>query len=208
MSKRYLPDVNRLSTAASASYAVSPGAGLNRPARQCPSPNQDERPDGITPNVIVLHGISLPPGEFGGPHIEALFTNTLDHEAHEYFAEIEGLKVSSHLLIRRDGEVIQFVPFARRAWHAGESRFRGRDVCNDFSIGIELEGTDDCAYTDEQYAILAPVVHAIMAAYPEISIRSIAGHCDIAPSRKTDPGPVFDWLRLYDDLAGVTGDNR
>ena len=208
MSKRYLSDVTRLSTVASASYVVSPGAGLMRPARQCPSPNQDERPDGVTPNVIVLHGISLPPGEFGGPYIEALFTNMLDHSAHEYFAEIEGLKVSSHLLIRRDGEVVQFVPFARRAWHAGESSFRGRDVCNDFSIGIELEGTDDSVYSDDQYAVLAPVVHAVMAAYPQISIRRIAGHCDIAPSRKTDPGPVFDWLRLYDDLARVTGDNR
>ena len=193
-----------MSTAAAASYVVSPGAGLIRPARQCPSPNQDERPADVAPGAIVLHGISLPPGEFGGPHIEALFTNALDHGAHPYFAEIEGLKVSSHLLIRRDGEVVQFVPFARRAWHAGASRFRGRSCCNDYSIGIELEGTDDTPYSDEQYAVLAPVVCAIMAAYPDISIRTIAGHCDVAPSRKTDPGPVFDWLRMYDDIAGIT----
>ena len=204
MSKRRIPDFTRLSTAVAASYVVSPGAGLIRPARQCPSPNQDERPDGVTPCAIVLHGISLPPGEFGGPHIEALFTNALDYGAHPYFAEIEGLKVSSHLLIRRDGEVVQFVPFARRAWHAGASRFRGRSCCNDYSIGIELEGADDTPYSDEQYAVLAPVVRAIIEAYPEISIRTIAGHCDVAPFRKTDPGPVFDWLRMYDDIAGIT----
>jgi AmpD protein len=197
-----------LSSDASVNYVVSPGAGLLRPARQCPSPNQDARPDGAEPGIIVLHGISLPPGEYGGPYVEALFTNTLDPEAHPYFREIEGLRVSAHLLIRRDGEVVQFVPFARRAWHAGESRFRGRDCCNDFSIGIELEGTDDDPYTDDQYTTVAAVTAAVMTAYPSISVRGIAGHCDIAPMRKTDPGPVFDWLRLYDDIDRMNRGTR
>jgi AmpD protein len=181
-------------------FAVSPGAGLLRPAAQRPSPNQDERPDGAEPELVIIHGISLPPGEFGGPHIEALFTNCLDPEAHAYFREIDGLRVSAHLLIQRDGDVVQFVPFGRRAWHAGDSRFRGRRTCNDFSIGIELEGTDDEAYTDAQYATLAPVLDAIIATYPKIDARRIAGHCDVSPGRKTDPGPAFDWLRMYDDL--------
>ena len=186
-------------------YAVSPGAGLLRPATQCPSPNQDMRPEGTEPDTVVIHGISLPPGEFGGPEIGALFTNSLDWSAHPYFHEIEGLKVSSHLLIRRDGEVVQFVPFGRRAWHAGDSTFRGKTCCNDYSIGIELEGTDDEPYTREQYAHLVPVLLAIMRAYPRISPRRIAGHCDISPGRKSDPGPVFDWLRLYDGLATNSG---
>lgn len=189
------------------SFAVSPGEGLLRPATQCPSPNQDDRPDGQSPELIVLHGISLPPGEYGGPHIESLFTNCLDWGAHPYFAEIEGMKVSAHLLIRRDGQVVQFVPFGRRAWHAGQSKFRGRDACNDFSIGIELEGCDDSPYADAQYTRLIPVVRAIIAAYPRISPREIAGHCDIAPGRKSDPGPAFDWLRLYDGLGVDTEHN-
>jgi AmpD protein len=185
-------------------YAVSPGAGLIRPATQRPSPNQDERPQGSEPELIIIHGISLPPGEYGGPHIEALFNNCLDWNSHPYFREIEGLRVSSHLLIRRDGELIQFVPFARRAWHAGESGFRGRDCCNDYSIGVELEGSDEVPYTDAQYAQLSLVIHAIMDSYPKISARQIAGHCDVSPGRKTDPGPAFDWLRLYDGLATDT----
>ena len=182
-------------------FAVSPGAGLIRPASQCPSPNQDDRPPGAVPSLVILHGISLPPGEFGGPHIEALFTNQLDWDAHPYFSEIEGLQVSSHLLVRRDGELIQFVPFERRAWHAGTSSFRGQDCCNDYSIGIEMEGTDDIPYTDEQYETLADVLTAIMESYPAISPRHLAGHCDVSPGRKSDPGPVFDWLRLYDELT-------
>lgn len=186
-------------------FAVSPGAGLVRPAKQCPSPNQDERPDGAEPELIILHGISLPPGEFGGPEIESLFSNCLDWNAHPYFGEIRGMQVSSHLLIRRDGEVVQFVPLGRRAWHAGESVFRGRDCCNDYSIGIELEGTDEEPYTDEQYDTLAPVISAILGAYPNISSRQIAGHCDVSPGRKTDPGPAFDWLRLYDGLNSKSG---
>ena len=181
-------------------YAVSPGAGLIRPATQCPSPNQDERPEGSEPELVIIHGISLPPGEFGGPYIESLFTNCLDCTAHPYFREIEGMQVSSHLLVRRDGELIQFVPFERRAWHAGLSQFRGRSCCNDYSIGIELEGTDDTPYTDEQYKQLVAVIQAIIATYPKISARRIAGHCDVAPGRKTDPGPAFNWLRLYDGL--------
>lgn len=178
-----------------------------RPATQCPSPNQDERPDGVEPELVIIHGISLPPGEYGGPHIESLFTNCLNSDDHPYFREIDGLQVSSHLLIRRDGDVVQFVPFGRRAWHAGESSFRGRSCCNDYSIGIELEGTDDSPYTDEQYDKLAPVVLAIMAAYPGISARRIAGHCDVSPGRKTDPGPAFDWLRLYDGLRAQAEDS-
>ena len=184
-------------------FAVSPGAGLLRPATQCPSPNQDERPAGVEPSLIILHGISLPPGEYGGPHIDALFTNKLQAGDHPYFAEIDGLQVSSHLLIRRDGGVTQFVPFGRRAWHAGESRFRGASTCNDYSIGIELEGADDDPYAEEQYRTLAPVLQAIISTYPQISPRRIAGHCDVSPGRKTDPGPAFDWLRMYDDLKAL-----
>ena len=155
----------------------------------------------MQPDCIVLHCISLPPGEFGGPEISDFFTNNLDCSAHPYFREIDGLRVSAHLLVRRDGEVIQFVPFGRRAWHAGESRFRGRGRCNDFSIGIELEGSEDCEYTDTQYHHLAAVIRAVMASYPPMTARDIAAHSDIAPGRKSDPGPAFDWLRLYDDLA-------
>jgi AmpD protein len=190
-----------------ARYAVSPGAGLLRPAAQCPSPNQDERPGDGEPDLVILHGISLPPGEFGGPFIEALFTNCLDPDAHPYFREIDGMRVSTHLLIRRDGAVLQFVPFGRRAWHAGDSSFRGRSACNDYSIGVELEGTDEEPYTDAQYRTLAPVLHAIVSTYPKIDARRIAGHCDVSPGRKTDPGPAFDWLRLYDDLRFQAGNS-
>ncbi len=186
-------------------YAVSPGAGLMRPAKQCPSPNQDDRPAGMHPELIILHGISLPPGEYAGDAIEAFFTNCLDWDSHPYFAEIRDVRVSAHLLLRRSGDLVQFVPFERRAWHAGESSFRGRSCCNDYSIGIELEGTDDTPTTDEQYSRLAAVISAICAAYPAISTRQIAGHCDVAPGRKTDPGPAFDWLRLYDEIVVQQG---
>ena len=151
--------------------------------------------------MIVLHGISLPPGEFGGSEIEALFTNTLEWDAHPYFEEIRGMEVSAHVLIRRDGSVVQFVPFTERAWHAGESCFRGNHRCNDFSIGIELEGEDETPYDDRQYPVLQAVIRALCKAYPQITPRVIAGHSDIAPGRKTDPGPAFDWLRLYDGLG-------
>ena len=179
--------------------------GLLEPARQSSSPNQDDRPSGVEPSLVVIHGISLPPGEFGGPHIEELFSNALDPDAHPYFREIIHLRVSTHLLIRRDGELVQFVPLNRRAWHAGESFFRGRDCCNDFSIGIELEGTDESPYTDAQYFALEAVLHGIMQTYPDINPFAIAGHCDIAPGRKSDPGPAFDWLRLYDGLKSLSG---
>ena len=183
------------------SYSVNADSGLIKGARQCPSPNQDARPDGAVPELVVVHGISLPPGEFGGPEVEQLFSNCLEWDSHPYFDEIRGLEVSTHLLIRRDGELVQFVPFTRRAWHAGESFFRGRTCCNDFSIGIELEGDDDTPYADEQYAVLAGVTNALLEAYPGLSAREIAAHSDIAPGRKTDPGPAFDWLRLYDGVA-------
>jgi AmpD protein len=182
-------------------FAVDKATGQLEPAEQCPSPNQDARPCGDDPSLIVIHGISLPPGQFGGAEIESLFTNRLDWNAHPYFEEIRGMEVSAHLLIRRDGTVIQFVPFTERAWHAGESRFRGQSRCNDFSIGIELEGEDETPYDDRQYPALQAVVNALCAAYPGISAREIAGHCDIAPGRKTDPGPAFDWFRLYDGLG-------
>jgi AmpD protein len=168
---------------------------------QCPSPNQDERPAGAIPELIVVHGISLPPGEFGGPEVEQLFSNCLDWDAHPYFDEIRGLAVSTHLLIRRDGELIQFVPFTQRAWHAGESLFRGRACCNDFSVGIELEGDDETPYTDAQYEVLVGSTNALFEAYPALTAREIAAHSDIAPGRKTDPGPAFDWLRLYDGIG-------
>ena len=171
------------------------------PAHFCESPNRDARPDGAEPTLIVVHGISLPPGQYGGPEIEALFTNRLDWDAHPYFGEIRGLEVSSHLLIRRDGSVVQFVPFNERAWHAGASCFRGQHCCNDFSIGIELEGEDDTPYDDRQYPVLQDVIGALLEAYPAITPRELAGHCDIAPGRKTDPGPAFDWFRLYDGLG-------
>lgn len=182
-------------------FSVEPGPGLLHGARQCPSPNQDERPSGCAPDLVVIHSISLPPGEFGGPYIEQLFNNCLDWAAHPYFESIRGLEVSAHLLIRRSSETVQFVPFTRRAWHAGDSRFRGRRRCNDRSIGIELEGEDTTPYTDSQYATLSLVLQALFDAYPGLSARTLAGHSDISPGRKTDPGPAFDWLRLYDRLS-------
>jgi AmpD protein len=182
-------------------FTVDKATGLLEPALQCPSPNQDARPGGDDPSMIVVHGISLPPGEFGGPEIEAFFNNTLDWNAHPYFAEIRGMEVSAHLLIRRDGTVVQFVPFTERAWHAGESCFRGKHRCNDYSIGIELEGEDETPYDDRQYPVLQAVINALCAAYPGLSAREVAGHSDIAPGRKTDPGPAFDWFRLYDGLG-------
>jgi AmpD protein len=146
--------------------------------------------------LIVVHGISLPPDEFGGPWIDRLFTNTLPADQHPYFATIAGREVSSHLLIRRDGEIVQYVPFHRRAWHAGASSYGGRERCNDFSIGIELEGADEIAYEPVQYHALRCVILQLCAAYPTLSLERIAGHSDIAPGRKTDPGAAFDWPRL------------
>ena len=169
--------------------------------RRSPSPNFNQRPDGCDIDLLVIHNISLPPGEFGGPWIDDLFSNRLDTDAHPYFREIAGAEVSAHILIRRNGELVQYVPFHQRAWHAGRSEYCGRERCNDFSIGIELEGEDETPYSDKQYAVLAAVVEAVSAAYPHITGREVAAHADIAPGRKTDPGPAFDWLRLYDGLS-------
>ena len=175
---------------------IDPVTGLLDVARYQPSPNGDDRPPGTVADLIVIHGISLPPGQFGGSWIDALFTDRLDPSAHPYFQTIAGLRVSAHLLIRRDGELIQYVPFHRRAWHAGVSEYAGRLRCNDFSIGIELEGADDIAYDDRQYPALATVILALWQTYPAMTPERLIGHADIAPGRKTDPGPAFDWVRL------------
>lgn len=169
--------------------------GLLDAARQVPSPNFDERPHGSGIELLVVHSISLPPGQFGGDAIIRFFTNRLDPAGHPYFREIAGLKVSSHFFIRRDGELIQFVPCAARAWHAGQSQWRGRGRCNDFSIGVELEGADEVPFSDQQYEVLGRLTRALKNAYP---IADIVGHSDIAvpAGRKTDPGPHFDWARL------------
>lgn len=163
--------------------------------RWVPSPNCDARPAGASLDLIVVHGISLPPGRFGGPWIDDLFTNHLDPAAHPYFATLAHLEVSAHLLISRQGHITQYVGFEQRAWHAGVSSYRGRERCNDFSIGIELEGADDVPYEDVQYASLARVVRALRNHYPTLARAPIVGHSDIAPGRKTDPGPAFDWPR-------------
>lgn len=170
-------------------------------ARRVPSPNCEPRPDSCAPELLVIHNISLPPGQFGGTAIEALFCNCLDWDAHPFYDEIRGLRVSAHLLIRRDGEVVQFVSFDERAWHAGQSCFEGRENCNDFSIGIELEGTDHDPYTAEQYGALVAVTRGLLAAYAGLTPARIVGHADIAPGRKTDPGPAFDWQRLREGLC-------
>lgn len=170
-------------------------------ARHAPSPNHNARPDPDDIALLVIHNISLPPGQFGGPHIEALFQNRLDASLHPYFQEIAGLRVSSHFLIRRDGEPVQFVACDRRAWHAGVSAWHGRENCNDFSIGIELEGADTMAYEDAQYRSLQALLRTLIAAYPRLGTDTITGHEHIAPGRKTDPGPAFDWLRLHHALA-------
>ena len=165
-------------------------------ARRVPSPNCNPRPDGEVTELVVIHGISVPPGQYGGPEIEALFTNSLDPDAHPYFAEISGLEVSAHFLLRRTGEVVQFVSTDARAWHAGVSCWQGREQCNDFSIGIELEGCDDEAYTDLQYEALNQLLAVLTKQYPDIRHDAIVGHSDIAPGRKTEPGPAFDWSRV------------
>lgn len=166
--------------------------GLVKGVRYLPSPNHDERPPGAQIELLVIHNISLPPGEFGGSAIIELFTNRLDPAAHPYYATIADRRVSAHFLIRRDGETIQFVPCGNRAWHAGASEWRGRGRCNDFSIGIELEGSDEMPFEDAQYEALAELILALRARYP---VADVAGHSDIAPGRKTDPGPHFDWAR-------------
>ena len=178
-------------------------SGLMHGARQVSSPNRDPRPAGVEADLIVVHGISLPPGEFGGPWIESLFTNTLPEGAHPYFTEIGGLRVSSHLVVARDGAVTQYVAFTERAWHAGQSVYEGREACNDFSVGVEIEGTDTLPYEAAQYAALAEVVAALCEAYPRLSEERLVGHSDIAPGRKTDPGPAFDWPRARRLIAAA-----
>lgn len=168
------------------------------PERCVDSPNCDARPAGAAVSLLLVHSISLPPGEYGGDGIERLFTNRLDPDAHPYFKEISSLKVSSHFLVRRDGEIVQFVAPARRAWHAGASTWRGRGGCNDFSIGVELEGTHDSPFEPIQYARLCELIRSLRAQFP---LRDIAAHSDVAPGRKTDPGAHFDWARLLSDLA-------
>ena len=160
------------------------------------------------PELIIVHGISLPPGQFGGPYVDQLFTNRLDAARHPSFREIAVLKVSSHLFIRRNGEVVQYVPLNRRAWHAGKSSFRGRERCNDFSIGIELEGTDDLPYTTAQYRRLATVIRLLRRVIPTLAAAPVVGHSDVAPGRKTDPGPSFDWSRLHKLFAPATRRRR
>lgn len=187
---------------------IDRATGLLDRARFVPSPNCDDRPGGGEAfDLILVHGISLPPGEFGGDWIQDLFTNRLDASRHPYFGELKGMKVSAHLLITRTGALTQFVPFHRRAWHAGRSEYAGRTQCNDFSIGIELEGTDDVPYEDIQYQRLAHVIEALLRTYPKLSQDSIAGHQHVSPGRKTDPGPAFDWTRL-DRLLRGNGPDR
>jgi AmpD protein len=165
-------------------------------ARRSCSPNHDARPISASEiDLLVIHGISLPPGSFGGEYIEQFFCNQLDLTAHHYFQEIFNLHVSPHLLIYRSGETVQFVPFDKRAWHAGESRYQGRRSCNDFSVGIELEGTDETPYTDTQYLRLAEITQSLLRTYPRMRPERIVGHSDVAPARKTDPGSSFDWTR-------------
>lgn len=189
-------------------FEVDVRAGSLRGVRQLASPNFDARPRGAPIDLIVVHGISLPPGAYGGPWIDRLFSNTLPADEHPYFAEVSALRVSAHLLVRRDGAVTQYVKFTDRAWHAGESLYLGRAACNDFSIGIEMEGTDRAPYEDAQYRVLASVVAALCAAYPALSPQRLVGHSDIAPGRKTDPGPAFDWPRARRLVALALGANR
>ena len=179
-------------TQAASRFTVDAG-GILQTARQVPSPNRDERPTGVSPNLVVIHGISLPPGVFGGDGVERLFTNTLASDEHVYYRSIAHLRVSAHFFARRDGELIQFVSCHQRAWHAGESSWQGRSHCNDFSIGIELEGADEIPYAQPQYVVLARLLRALRRRYP---IGAAVGHSHIAAGRKTDPGPAFDWARL------------
>ena len=175
---------------------LDPLSGLWSNVDQRPSPHRDARPDGETVSLLVVHHISLPPGEFGGPYIDQLFAGTLDCDAHPYFERLRGLRVSAHACVFRDGQVRQYVPTTERAWHAGESHFDGRERCNDFSIGIELEGDEHGPFTDAQYTALARLVVAALQTYPALTPERLVGHSDIAPGRKLDPGPYFDWARL------------
>ncbi len=184
---------------------IDASTGLLAGARQVLSPHCDARPAGAAPELIVVHGISLPPGEFGGPWIDRLFTGTLPPDAHPYFRDLAAARLSAHALIRRDGEIVQYVPFGERAWHAGVSEYRGRAACNDFSVGLELEGTDDTPYTKAQYQQLAALAAALLSAYASLTAEAIVGHSDIAPGRKSDPGPAFDWARFRAALTERSG---
>lgn len=175
---------------------IDPESGWLRGALRVPTPNRDQRPEGAPVDLVVVHAISLPPGEFGGPWIDELFTNRLDPGAHPYFREIAGMRVSAHALIRRDGSVTQYAPFGERAWHAGRSCWEGREACNDFAVGIELEGDDEQVFEPVQYRRLAELIRALMQVYPGITPERVVGHCHVAPGRKTDPGSHFDWARL------------
>jgi len=180
---------------------LDPQSGWCSGARRCPSPNCDARPLGAVVELLVIHGISLPARQYGGPHIEALFLNQLDYAEDASFASLQGLRVSAHFLIRRDGALLQFVATSDRAWHAGVSSFQGRTACNDFSVGIELEGCDEEPYEEAQYVQLVALTRSLLASYPGLSPARIVGHSDIAPGRKTDPGPHFDWARYRRALA-------
>ncbi len=184
---------------------VDAATGLLTGVRQVLSPHCDARPPQTAPELLVVHGISLPPGEFGGPAIDQLFTGTLPWEAHPYFKSIEGLRASAHVLIRRDGALTQYVPFGERAWHAGVSQYGTRSACNDFSIGIELEGADAVPYTEAQYASLVRLLAVLIGAYPTLSPERLVGHSDIAPGRKSDPGPAFDWACVRTQLRERLG---
>jgi AmpD protein len=176
---------------------IDVATGLLVGIKQVLSPHFDARPSGVAPDLIVLHGISLPPGEFGGPWISRLFTGAHMPPAHHaFFSTLAGLRASAHLLVRRDGRLIQYVSFKDRAWHAGKSSWQGREACNDYSIGIECEGTDDLPYAEPQYATLRALLPMLLEAYPGITRERIVGHSDVAPGRKTDPGPSFDWSRI------------
>lgn len=192
--------MKKLHTKRTKSYQIDSEKFLLSKVKYVASPNQDNRPKGSKPEIIVIHGISLPPGQFGGEYIKDFFLNKLDEAKHKFFQEIRDLKVSSHLLIDRDGKTLQFVPFDRRAWHAGESSFQGKMKCNDFSIGIELEGQDDINYSDSQYKCLVKIIKCLFDLYPDLNARKIVAHSDIAPIRKTDPGFAFDWVKFYELL--------
>ncbi len=176
---------------------INKSTGLIENIQFISSPNFNQRPENCEIDLLVIHGISLPSNEFGSDDVISFFTNTLDFTKHPYFETIKDMTVSAHLFIRRNGDIIQFVPFHLRAWHAGVSQFQGRENCNDYSIGVELEGADEIPYAAAQYQQLAKVIDALQMAYPNITAQRIVGHSDIAPGRKTDPGPAFDWQQLH-----------
>ena len=188
---------------AACDFRIDLETGLAQGAAYLPSPHCDDRPAGMAIELLVIHAISLPAGEYGGPDVAALFCGTLDCRKHADYADLAGLRVSAHFFIRRDGQIVQFVPVHRRAWHAGVSHFAGRERCNDFSLGIELEGCDEDDFTAHQYAALASLTRALRVTCPAIRAEAIVGHSEIAPGRKTDPGPYFDWARYRAALLEV-----